>query len=192
MRQYIQNKFRQVFGAVTGDHTKTASSHIEIFVDMDGVLSDFDSHAKAHGKYDEKGQPKWNELDFEWWATMPVYDGAREFYEGLRAVGNTRILTAPVPAVDSFAGKAEWVATKFRPDKGRFALLDLCIVRAKDKHLMAGARRVLIDDREKNVAEWEAAGGIGIHHTGDFAQTQEKLKQVLAGSNLRYLAPPKP
>ena len=69
-----------------------------IFVDMDGVLSDFDTHAKAHGKYDDKGQPKWDELDLEWWKTMPVYAGAQEFYEKLGDVGNVRILTAPVPS----------------------------------------------------------------------------------------------
>ena len=38
---------------------------------------------------------------------------------------------------------------------------------------------ILIDDREKNIWEWEAFGGIGLLHvTGDSARTIEELKQL--------------
>ena len=36
---------------------------------------------------------------------------------------------------------------------------------------------VLIDDYDKNIREWEAAGGIGIHHT-DVGKTISELKRL--------------
>ncbi|MBU6475099.1 MAG: hypothetical protein KGQ70_03960, partial [Alphaproteobacteria bacterium] len=39
---------------------------------------------------------------------------------------------------------------------------------------------ILIDDSEKNIKEWEEAGGIGIHHKGDFAETLEELRKAIA------------
>lgn len=161
-----------------------------IFVDMDGVLSDFDTHATAQGKYDDKGQTKWNDLDLEWWKTMPVFEGAREFYKSLHDIGNTHILTAPVPSSDCFAGKAEWVEKKFSPERGRFALLELIICRAVDKQLMARPNCILVDDREKNVKEWVAAGGIGIHHKGDFAETLRLVEQAV--TDFEKKSAPKP
>lgn len=161
---------------------------IEIFIDMDGVLSDFDAHAKAHDKFDAEGKPKWDLLDQNWWKTMPVFAGALEFYNDMRKLGATRILTAPVPMIDSFAGKASWTAN-FRPESGRFALLDLCIVRASDKNLMAAPGRILIDDREKNIKEWVEEGGIGIHHTGDFADTKKRVEAAIASLNIVTPAP---
>lgn len=161
---------------------------IEIFIDMDGVLSDFDAHAKAHDKFDATGKPKWDLLDQNWWKTMPVFAGALEFYNDMRKLGATRILTAPVPVVDSFAGKAEWTLN-FRPESGRFALLDLCIVRASDKNLMAAPGRILIDDREKNIKEWVEAGGIGILHKGDFADTKKRVEEAIAALGITAPTP---
>jgi hypothetical protein len=33
------------------------------------------------------------------------------------------------------------------------------------KQMFAGPNRILIDDMEQTINEWNAAGGIGIHHT---------------------------
>ena len=41
----------------------------------------------------------------------------------------------------------------------------------------AGENRILIDDTAKNIADWEAAGGIGILHT-DASSTIAKLKEI--------------
>lgn len=148
-----------------------------IFSDLDGVLTDFDSHAKAHGKFNEKGQPKWDELDYAWWSTMPAYDGAKKFYDDLRARGRTRMLTAPIMNSGSFQGKAEWVK-EFR--RSRFGLLDLVIAKADDKRLLARPNHILVDDRQKNVDEWNEAGGIGILHTGDYADTLKRVDEAMA------------
>lgn len=150
----------------------------EIFVDMDGVLSDFDLHARERGKFKLDGSPKWDELDFAWWESMPAFPGARKFYDALKRIGNVRILTAPIISVDCFGGKAAWVE-KFFPEKGHYALLDLIICRASDKKFLARPNHILIDDRIKNVEEWVAAGGIGIHHKGDFADTIKRTQEAM-------------
>lgn len=148
----------------------------EVFLDMDGVLSDFDSHARDQGKYDTAGKPKWEELDSTWWATMPAYDGMKAFYNDMKKIGNVRMLTAPTLSSGCYRGKAEWVEKQF----GRWGLNDLIICRALDKHLLARPNHILIDDRQKNVDEWNAAGGIGILHTGDYADTMVRVQKAIA------------
>ncbi|HYD17029.1 MAG TPA: hypothetical protein VEF76_00955 [Patescibacteria group bacterium] len=149
----------------------------QIFSDLDGVLTDFDGHAKAHDKFDAKGNPKWDALDLKWWSSMPAYEGAKEFYDALRARGRTRMLTAPIMNADSFRGKAEW-AKEFR--RSRFALLDLIIAKAEDKNLLARPHHILVDDREKNIDAWVKAGGIGILHKGDYADTLKRIDDAMA------------
>lgn len=152
-----------------------------IFLDIDGVVADFDAHATAHGKYDDKGQPKWDTLDLAWWKSMPAFNGARAFYDALAKQAPVKFLTAPVPSTDCFTGKAEWVQG-FLPERGKFALLDLIICHSKAKQFLAAPRNILIDDRQKNIDEWQAAGGIGILHDGDFAKTLQKLDAALKGA----------
>jgi hypothetical protein len=152
------------------DHTQTRT-----FIDLDGVLADFDLHATNEGKYTADGKVKWDELDYQWWITMPPCEGAKEFLDIAKKLSIVKFLTAPVPYTASFTGKADWIQA-FIPERGRFALLDLIICRGKDKNFLAKPNHILIDDREKNIQEWVAAGGIGIHHKGDFVQTLKELQ----------------
>jgi hypothetical protein len=168
--------------------SKKTESEFEFFSDLDGVLTNFDQHAKDKNKYDDKGALKWDALDYEWWSTMPAYDGAKKFYDGLRERGRTRMLTAPILNAGCFRGKAEWVK-EFR--RSPFGLLDLVICRADDKELLARPNHILIDDRQKNIDGWVAAGGIGILHTGDYADTMKRVDEAMENyrKNPRVAAP---
>ncbi len=150
---------------------------IKIFLDLDGVVADFDRHLKDQGKLLPDGKTNWNGLDFAWWSSMPAFDGAKEFYDDLTRLAPVTFLTAPVPSADCFGGKAAWVQ-KLVPEEGRWILLDLVISRIKDD--FANPKAILIDDREKNIEAWVKAGGIGIHHTGDFTATLAKVKTEIA------------
>ena len=151
-----------------------------IFIDLDGVVADFDAHIEATGKRDAQGRNKWNELDYDWWAKMPPAPGAREFFNEAKKLGEVRFLTAPVLSEDCFAGKAAWVR-KFVPEEGKSALKRLIMASSKDKYYLAGPDRILIDDRLENVEAWIKAGGIGIHHTGDFSVTMKLLREAICG-----------
>jgi hypothetical protein len=159
----------------------------QIFCDMDGVLTDFDKHAKAHNKFNEKGQPKWEELDFAWWSTMPAYEGAKEFFGDLGKRGKTRFLTAPIMNAGCFRGKAEWIKEFLC---NRFGLLKLVIARAEDKNLLARPHHILVDDRQKNIDEWVKAGGIGILHKGDYADTLKRADEAMAEYRKNHEATP--
>lgn len=154
------------------------NTKFRIFLDLDGVLTNFDAHAKDKGKLDAKGGLKYDDLDFEWWSTMPAFDGTREFYDECCKKAPTRFLTAPMLSEDCFGGKASWIRN-FIPEKWRFPLLDLIICPSSDKHFLARPEHILVDDRIKNIQEWEAAGGVGIHHTGDYADTLRRIDEAM-------------
>lgn len=158
-----------------GGAAQPAATAFEVFIDMDGVLSDFDKHARDHGKFDAKGQPKWDALDFNWWSTMPAFEGMKKFYEDMKEFGKVRMLTAPTPRTACFHGKAAWVEKQW----GHWGLLDLIICRAQDKNLLARPNHILVDDRQKNIDAWVAAGGIGILHKGDYADTLARVRAAV-------------
>ena len=146
--------------------TNSAANHnaeapaVTIFIDLDGVLADFDTHARAHGKIKADGKTDYDALDVEWWRTMPAFDGAVDFLQELKKEGQTKYLTAPMVSPDSHYGKAQWI-TNFEPGRGKWALMDLIICPGKDKQYLAAADRILVDDRIANVKQWEEAGGVG-------------------------------
>lgn len=164
-------------------------NHTTVFFDLDGVLADFDGHLDAHGYRAADGNAQWDKLDVSWWASMPACVGAKDFFTKVSARAQTRFLTAPTKSVDCFAGKAQWVTT-FLPEMGPMALMRLIIAPSFDKAFIAGPNRILIDDRQKNIDEWVAAGGIGILHSGDFAKTWEKLAPHLPAQRAAFK--PKP
>lgn len=152
---------------------------VTIYLDLDGVVADFDAHAKAEGKHDAQGKLKYDELDRAWYASMPATEGAKDFYDAAKKLGIVKFLTGPILNPDCFSGKADWVM-KFVPEAGRNILGDLIIAHSKDKQYLAKPRRILIDDRALNIKQWIAEGGIGIHHKGDFAETLKELQRVVA------------
>lgn len=152
---------------------------IFVFFDIDGVLADFDSHQKACGKLTPEGKTDYAALDYDWWVSMPAFPGAKAFYDEVKSLVWTKFLTGPVPGADCFGGKAAWVEG-FLPERGRWATLDLIICPKKDKAFLAGPKRILVDDNADNVKAWVAAGGMGVHHTGDFEKTLTEVKQAIA------------
>ncbi len=160
-----------------------APEGVVIFLDLDGVIADFDTHLHAQGKVDGSGKTKWNELDHEWFSTIPVYEGARDFYFKLKDMAAVKFLTAPTMSTGSISGKADWIQNSFLPKRGKWALMDFIIAPSKDKQFLAGPTRILVDDRIKNIQEWEEAGGIGVHHQGDFAATLAAVKKAINDMN---------
>jgi hypothetical protein len=152
---------------------------IAIYCDIDGVLTDFDGHARAQGKLLPDGSNNWDAMDYDWWRTMPAYAGAQDFYRALHRIAPTKLLTAPTLSTGCFAGKAVW-AESFLPERGKFLLKDLIICNADSKEAFARPKSILIDDRAKNVDAWVRAGGIGILHAGDYAQTLAQVRAAVA------------
>ena len=149
---------------------------MKLFLDMDGVLCDFFGRAlQVHEKQElaESWPPG------EW--DMPSVIGVsktqfwkqikkrRDFWRTLRptpeferliALADSidpawHIASSPAHHVGSASGKLWWLQKHI--DKGfrRFLL-------GPSKHLLAGTGRVLVDDSDRNIEEFCAAGGIGV------------------------------
>lgn len=157
-----------------------------IYCDMDGVLADFLAGAeKVLGhhfnapyqenkeKFERKNKIAQTE---EFWADLPVMKDALKLWNYIDKYG-ANVLTAYAEwDENSKKGKIDWVKKHLHlSSMSRFHA-----VKREDKEKYAtssGKKNVLIDDYEKNIKEFENAGGIGIHHINTKV-TIMKLKEL--------------
>jgi len=155
-----------------------------IYLDMDGVVADFDEYAArtlgvppSQGVYPEE---VWNKLA----ANPRIYrDLVKTPYADelvrrcikfcLERDYEYAFLTAVPKGNDvpwAFYDKVEWAQKHFPGIPVMFGPF------SKDKWQHCQPGDVLIDDRGSNITEWRAAGGIAIHHTNIDTTLQELSK----------------
>jgi len=150
----------------------------KIFLDMDGVLSDFVRacemlfnrnlyHSAMWEKstvYDRIGVPEdifWRFIEMnskEFWLNMPEYNIAKTlFYTCTDYVGKENVFICSTPCADpnSAGYKAAWI-------NKRFGILPENYFLCKQKHLIARDNHILIDDQDSVIEKWDVAGGIPI------------------------------
>lgn len=160
-----------------------------LYSDSDGVICDFAAAAKeilgsrgfswTPGQGITQAQGAIINHHEKFWETLPPMPDWKEYWSFIEPY-HPHILTA-VPSWDHDfraveKGKREWyrkhipslpqnrIHVVYRQDKAKYA-----------KHGLV--RNVLIDDHQKNVREFEAAGGIGIWHVSAKV-TIIKLKEL--------------
>lgn len=135
-----------------------------LFLDLDGVLADFDRGVVAvTGQRPESlsAREMWREL-----SRHPDFFGTLEFMHDAQALWafcaphRPTILTGLPLGSWAPEQKRRWVARMLGADVPVIA----CMARDKARYASPGA--VLVDDREKARDPWEAAGGTFILHTG--------------------------
>ena len=142
-----------------------------IYVDMDGVLADFDlALSKKIGP--EVGKlssgKKWDRIkkynieEEPWFYSLQLMPDARALWKFLtKNFRNVEILSATggkaIP--DAEKQKRHWIADKFGSRVKVHIVTD-----GEDKAAYADYNTVLIDDRSKAIDPFIAAGGIGIKH----------------------------
>jgi hypothetical protein len=137
---------------------------MQIYVDMDGVLADFDKHyLKTFGKVpmrpggvdwkavrEHKGFyqsiPQMPDLDMLWDRLYP--------YKPIVLTG----IPSSVAEAEAEDNKREWCKRHLTPDT------EIITCRAKDKHTFCQPGDLLIDDYEKHRQLWIDAGGLWITH----------------------------
>lgn len=136
----------------------------KIYLDMDGVLVDFDRQFKEltgmeprafEGKHGKK--IFWEAVDTEgvgFWRGMKWMPGGEALYNRASQF-NHELLSSPSRSETSKIGKRLW-----RKDKTPNTKLTLSQSYLKKNY--AGPLNILIDDRESNIKQWKDAGGIGI------------------------------
>jgi hypothetical protein len=147
-------------------------SQITIYLDMDGVIADFDQRFQSlsgmnptefentYGK-----QEFWDFIDekhkIAFWVGIPVMGGAQQLVDYVSKYPY-EILTAPSTKKQSLLGKNLWV-------KNHIDLFGskpkINFKKAKNKHLVKPnltKNDILIDDRADTIDRWNTAGGTGI------------------------------
>ena len=152
----------------------------KIFSDMDGVLTDFDESFKkasdgiAPRDYEKKfGKDKfWELIDgggVGYWVGMPYMPDGETYWNYIKDY-DVELLSSPSRSNTSRLGKRLWVRNNMPGVK-------LTLAQAYLKKNYAAPNHILIDDRESNIDQWRAAGGIGILHTSA-SDTIRQLKKL--------------
>jgi len=136
----------------------------KIFLDMDGVLVDFDEQFKElTGQYPKDYEAThtieefWDEIDnagVGFWRGMKWMPGGEALYNRTSQFDHV-LLSSPSRSEVSKIGKHLWRRDKTPNTK-------LILSRSHLKKNYAAPNHILIDDRESNIKQWRDAGGIGI------------------------------
>jgi len=163
--------------------------NIKIFLDMDGVLTDFTGACEMLGDsmmlwYNSDKELFWKFIasaGIEFWSKMPWMTGGKELYSFIKNSGFCPTILSALPSPErkkaliyARAGKLEWLRKELGTDYAGNAIL--CF--RPEKALQSGISRVLIDDNSENIHEWEEAGGIGILHKNSY-QTIQSFNKIL-------------
>lgn len=149
-----------------------------IYCDMDSVLVDFDrGYQELTGMTSQQADANGVEAFWEpltkagakFWITLQWMPDGKQLWDYIKKY-NPILLSAPSREESSKLGKRVWV-------KRELPGVKLILKYASQKQEYASPTSILIDDRQKNIDQWEAAGGIGILHTST-ANTIEQLKQL--------------
>ncbi len=153
-----------------------------IYCDMDMVLCNFLKGAEeVIGKPFPKADrsEKWPKISAktDFWETLEWMPGSKKLWQFISKY-DAHILSAySTKDANSYGGKMRWLKKEAKlSQKSRIHL-----VMREDKQKFAmttdGRPNLLIDDYIKNINEWKAKGGIGVHHTSP-RDTIAQLKKL--------------
>ena len=161
-----------------------------IWLDLDGVMADFDGHYERHfgvrpASWPEPDGDKWKLISSvpNFYRTLPLMPNARDLFQFTDELGKrispvlakghgTAFLTGCPASIDASKNqKIEWTAEHF-PD-----VMTVCC-RSRDKFLHGLPGDILIDDYLRYSERWIEMGGIFVHHTS-VADTIRQLRELV-------------
>ena len=168
-----------------GLYENNKEPQLKLFVDLDGVLCDWEKAFRDLGpeitkglegqEYEDKyGRDElWKVISgegkLEFWSEMPWMKDGKKLWNYIKEFKPT-ILTTPAKSQVSKDGKKIWINRELGED--------IPFILAKDKWKYADINSVLIDDYDKKINNWVDKGdGIGILHTSA-KDTIRKLKEL--------------
>ena len=159
-----------------------------IFIDMDGVVADFDTFVSAlldrpigWGATQDLTDEEWVKLASvdRLYYQLPMMPDATKLVAYMKSL-NTRFYIEFLTAIPrrttiptAQADKQAWIDKYFPGMKMNIGPY------SHDKQKWCPPGDILIDDRPSNIEQWTAAGGIAIYHTGDVDATIRYLNKVL-------------
>lgn len=157
-------------------YEEVQQSKYKLYLDLDGVLADFDNQFKNLTGMLPKDFEKKHGIEKFWsviptntpkfWSNIPFMSDGKKLRD-YTAKFNPSLLTAPSRHESSKIGKTEW-RDKNMPG------VKIIFKGAKYKHEYATPNSILVDDRADNIERWVSAGGVGILHVS----TDNTIKQL--------------
>lgn len=147
---------------------KYLKEEIEIYLDMDGVITDFDAMCLYlleyyNGMYKKEPEKFWEIIKNnspKFWENMPwTFDG-KELYKYLKNNFKKITILSAHPQTGKNVckiGKAKWI-------KRELGNISYIFCYGIEKQLYAKDNAILIDDSKRNIKQWEKSGGIGVLH----------------------------
>lgn len=136
-----------------------------LFLDLDGVLADFDRGAEQvlgmpAAAFEKRYGIKefWKRLARapEFYARLPEMADGRELFDAVSHIGPTILTGLPL---------GKWAAPqKVAWCEEHFPRVPVITCMARDKHRFMDPGDVLVDDREKHRADYERHGVVFVHH----------------------------
>jgi hypothetical protein len=148
-----------------------------LFLDLDGVLADFDAGARVVlGMSPKAFEAKHGKREFwrrlarakDFYATLPLMPDAMVLFDAVKHLEPT-ILTGLPLGNWAAPQKVKWAAAHFPGTR-------IITTMARDKFRHMTGMDVLVDDRIDHRHKWEDAGGTFVHHKN----ARESLRQLAA------------
>lgn len=168
-----------------------------LYVDMDGVITDFeeryfelfneDPKATRDKKNGNKGQysENWHHfVRYNHFATLDWHKGGKQLVEQLEDWELTKRFKVEIKILTSSGGtdrhnevakqKLKWVEDKF------ISWPVVVVPGRRYKQLFANDKSFIIDDTEDVIIKFKQNGGHGVLHTGDTDNTLKMVEEFLA------------
>lgn len=166
-----------------GEPTPSAGVEVTLYVDLDGVMADFDGAFPAVFGLDHRSladDDMWLHINghASFFRDLPPMDGAIEFFRSIEHLRPVILTACPKSNYAHVAAqKRAWVREHLSS-----TCLVLPVLGGRHKPLfMHQPGDILIDDFGKNCAAWTEAGGTAIKHEGDWTATRAALAAALGG-----------
>jgi 5'(3')-deoxyribonucleotidase len=145
----------------------------KINLDMDGVLFNFTAQVAEDWGVDESKLTEWglwnaleitektfwrwlHEQDETWWENLPIFPWAHELLAFCKTIAPVTFATAGAKSAASHSGKMKCLVKHFGDECYRTTMM------GQEKEELAKTTSVLIDDADKNIDKFRAAGGMAI------------------------------
>jgi hypothetical protein len=158
----------------------------KIYCDLDDVLVDFLKGVQEKVNPDIATREGWQKVKKEdwkkivdmspnFWAELDWMQDGKQLWNYIKSYDPIILTARPKTDPQARKGKLMWVKKHLGNKAYKSTIVTLGLL--KQEH--AGKNRILIDDYDRNIKQWRAAGGIGILHKNAMNSIEQLRKYGL-------------